>query len=142
MTCERPVAWSVTGSWLCVLPNIARWRGERFEHYLDNIVRLEAHRKACLCARREIIRRPRLILAAHERHIFRMNSLNQKTHSTFFTAPIDGRRGRRLLAIALMEAKDLLELQPFVIADLPAADGRYRVTFSSNADVISSRAYA
>lgn len=71
-----------------------------------------------------------------------MNSFNSKEHSTYFTAPMTGARGRALLDSALREARDLLHLQPFVIAARPTNDGRYLVTFSDADDVRLSHAYA
>lgn len=65
-----------------------------------------------------------------------------KSHSTYFTAPLPGQYGKLLLYKALHEAKDLLNLQSFVIADKPSEDGRYLVTFSDREDIGASRAYA
>lgn len=71
-----------------------------------------------------------------------MSFYKNKIKSRHFTAPIPGERGRKFLEMALEEAKELLDLQAFVIADKPSMDGRYLVTFSKGADVKSSRAYA
>lgn len=71
-----------------------------------------------------------------------MKSSHAKSHSTYFTVPVPGKYGKRLLYKALHEAKDLLNLQPFVIADKPSEDGRYLVTFSDREDIGASRAYA